>query len=119
MKKTIETALGHLSQAIMTMPQDFSLRQARVYLNNALTEIRKVQNKKSKREAINKTHEEINRKKEEMYNSGVNDQHALWQMTNPETMNQAIKNLDKMIGEEKAKLIKKKQESEKLEDLLG
>lgn len=119
MKKNIENALNHLSQAIMAMPQDFALRQARIYINNALNEIKKIQNKKAKKEAFNKNQEEINKKKEEMYGYGLNNQHALWQMMDPNTTNQAIKNIEKMIGEEKTKLIKKKQESENLNDLFG
>ena len=121
MKNNTSNTKNLLIQALDNLPQDFALRETRSAIRLALHKLEKVEGRRIQRENDRVRQEEMQKNKKKAVDGGLNDAHLFWQFENPEVAANVIKNLDKMIGEEKTKLDKKRLDKldSELQNILG
>jgi len=82
-KKNIQTSKQYLNQALTSLPPDFALRETKFHIFQAIKQIEKVENRRVKREEMNK---------------------AIVELQNPYTSKRTLDIINQMIDGEKKKL---------------
>jgi ATP-dependent RNA circularization protein (DNA/RNA ligase family) len=122
MKNNTSKSKEHLLYAIQTLPDDFSLGEAKKYLMNAFNEIERVENKRAKREGTKLQNGVVNTISQSTSSESETAKQADMQFASPKQAWQFVGYLDKMIEEEKKTindLAKKKPEETNIDNLFG